>query len=201
MWVMSIAHALVERPGSGGTLHGMESAEGLAARFAAGDEHALRAAYEEFGALVFGYCKRSLASASDAEDATQQTFVDAWRSRDRFDPGRGSLAGWLLGIARHKVFDQLRSGERRASLLVRAEPAAALAGASPEPDIVLDQMVVADALRRLPDAQRRALELSFFQDLTHPQISDALGLPIGTVKSHIRRGLANLRAHLEAVAS
>ncbi len=200
-WVMVMTHPPVRRQAPAVTLLPMESADDLASRFAAGDERALRAAYDEFGALVFGYCKRTLASASDAEDATQQTFVDAWRGREKFDPGRGSLAGWLLGIARHKVFDQLRSGERRASLVARAEPAAAAPAESPQPDIVLDQMVVADALGRLPDVQRRVLELAFYEDLTHVQISEALALPLGTVKSHIRRGLTSLRMHLEEVAS
>ena len=199
--LMAPHHAPANPCEAADTLSDVESADGLASRFAAGDERALRGAYDEFGALVFGYCKRTLSSASDAEDATQQTFVDAWRTRERFDPERGSLAGWLLGIARHKVFDQLRSGERRANLVARAEPRAAEAGESPQPDIVLDQMVVADALGRLPDAERRTLELAFFQDLTHVQVADALGLPLGTVKSHIRRGLSNLRVHLEEVAS
>jgi RNA polymerase sigma-70 factor (ECF subfamily) len=179
----------------------MPSADDLGLRFADGDESALRRAYDEHGALIFAYCRRSLAAASDAEDVTQHTFVEAWRAREGFDPERGSLAGWLLGIARHKVLDHVRSSERRARVVARVETQSAVTAPPAKPDAVLDRLVVADALARLPAEQRRALELAFFDDLTHPEIAQTMALPLGTVKSHIRRGLARLRSRLEEESS
>jgi RNA polymerase sigma factor (sigma-70 family) len=181
----------------------------VAARFAAGDERALREAYDAHGALVFAYCSRNLASRADAEDATQQVFVAAWQGRGGFDAGKGSLPGWLLGIARHKVADVVRASGRRNALAERqagAVGAGAVGGAAggtvgDAPDAVLDRLVVARALAELPDEQRRTLELAFYDDLTHTQIAQVLGLPLGTVKSHIRRGLGRLRASLEEVGS
>jgi len=177
----------------------------VAARFAAGDERALREAYDAHGSLVFAYCTRNLASRADAEDAMQQVFVAAWQGRDRFDATKGSLPGWLLGIARHKVADQARAAGRRSDLVDRQAAVAVVAdasgggGSADAPEVVLDRLVVGNALAGLPDEQRRILELAFYDDLTHTQIAQVLGLPLGTVKSHIRRGLGRLRASLEEV--
>ncbi len=178
----------------------------VAARFAAGDESALREAYDAHGALVFAFCSRNLASRADAEDATQQVFVAAWQGRDRFDAEKGSLPGWLLGIARHKVSDVVRASGRRDALVERqasavgtGAPGTPTGAVGDTPDSVLDRLVVARALAELPDEQRRTLELAFYDDLTHTQIAQVLGLPLGTVKSHIRRGLGRLRASLEEV--
>jgi RNA polymerase sigma factor (sigma-70 family) len=175
----------------------------LAARFAEGDDLALREAYDAYGGLVHHFCRRSLAGGADADDAAQQTFVAAWRTRERFDPERGSLAGWLLGIARHKVIDTLRASERRRGLTDRARDEVAVAApptTATGPDALADRLLLADALGRLPEDQRRTLELAFFDDLTHPQIAEVTGMPIGTVKSHIRRGLLRLRDRLEETA-
>jgi len=172
--------------------------EDLPARFAAGDDRALRDAYDEFGAIVFSYCARSLAARADAEDATQQTFVAAWQGRARFEPDRGSLAGWLLGIARHKVADVVRASVRRDDLVGR-QSAVLTDDATGASDAVLDRLVVARALHALPDEQRRVIELAFFDDLTHTQIAQVLELPLGTVKSHVRRGLLRLRSGLQEV--
>lgn len=175
----------------------VDDGDDLAERFRAGDEAALRSAYDRYGGAVFHLATRSLANRADAEDVTQTTFVAAWLGRETFDPERGGMLGWLLGIARRKVIDRLRSAARemRAADTVRALPE------PPEPDNsperVLDRLVIADELARLPDEQRRTLELAFYDDLTHPQISAVTGLPLGTVKSHIRRGMANLRRRWE----
>jgi RNA polymerase sigma factor (sigma-70 family) len=169
----------------------------LAEQFRGGDEHALRLAYDRYGGAVLHLALRTLGNRADAEDVTQATFVAAWQGRETFDPDRGGMLGWLLGIARRKVVDRLRSAGREARVTetIRAlpEPAAA----TETPDRVLDRLVVADELAQLPAEQRRTLELAFYDDLTHPQISAVTGLPLGTVKSHIRRGMANLRRRWE----
>ena len=175
----------------------MSSDEELAERLRTGDETALRVAYERHGSAVLYLAQRLLGNRADAEDVTQVTFVAAWSGRDGFDPQRGTMLGWLLGIARRKAIDRLRSAarEQRTTETVQAQPM--LPEAEETPDRIVDRLVVADELGRLPDEQRRTLELAFFDDLTHPQIATVTGLPLGTVKSHIRRGMANLRRRWE----
>lgn len=175
----------------------MSSDDELAERLRDGDERALRTVYERHGAAVLYLAQRLLANRADAEDVTQLTFVAAWAGRDTFDPRRGTMLGWLLGIARRKAIDRLRAAARddRVNQTVRAQP---VPPDEPErPERIVDRLVVADELGRLPAEQRRTLELAFFDDLTHPQIAAVTGLPLGTVKSHIRRGLANLRRRWE----
>jgi RNA polymerase sigma factor (sigma-70 family) len=169
----------------------------LAVRFRAGDETALREAYDRYGRAVFHLATSTLVNRSDAEDVTQAAFVAAWMGRDTFDPTKGSLVGWLLGITRRKVVDRLRAvaRETRAVETVRQLPEAPATG--PDPDRVVDRLVVADELARLPADQRRMLELAFFDDLTHQQIATVTGVPLGTVKSHIRRGMASLKRRWE----
>ncbi|MEU4690367.1 sigma-70 family RNA polymerase sigma factor [Actinoplanes sp. NPDC023714] len=175
----------------------MSSDDELAERLRAGDEKALRTAYERHGAAVLYLCQRLLGNRADAEDVTQVTFVAAWTGRDGFDPQRGTMLGWLLGIARRKAVDRLRSAARdeRVTETVRAQVSAP--DELDTPERVVDRLVVADELGRLPAEQRRTLELAFFDDLTHPQIAAVTGLPLGTVKSHIRRGMASLRRRWE----
>ena len=175
----------------------MSSDDELAERLRDGDEKALRTVYERHGAAVLYLAQRLLANRADAEDVTQLTFVAAWAGRDTFDPRRGTMLGWLLGIARRKAVDRIRAAARddRVAQAVRAQPGPA---DEPErPERIIDRLVVADELGRLPAEQRRTLELAFFDDLTHPQIAAVTGLPLGTVKSHIRRGLGNLRRRWE----
>lgn len=172
-------------------------AAALAEAFRTGDGDALRAVYERFGAAVYHLAVRSLANAADAEDVTQATFVAAWLGRDTFDPDRGSLLGWLLGIARRKIVDRVRVAsreERITSTVRRMQPNPVT---EPGPERVVDRLVVADELARLAPDQRRVLELAFYDDLTHPQIAAVTGLPLGTVKSHLRRGMARLRSRWE----
>ncbi|GIF23719.1 RNA polymerase sigma-70 factor (ECF subfamily) [Actinoplanes tereljensis] len=175
----------------------MDSDGELAERLRDGDEKALREAYDQHGATVFYLAQRVLGNRADAEDVTQLTFVAAWTGRAGFDPQRGTMLGWLLGIAKRKAVDRLRSAARDRRV---AETVSAQAPAPDEtepPERIIDRLIIADELSRLPAEQRRTLELAFFDDLTHPQIAAVTGLPLGTVKSHIRRGMANLRRRWE----
>ena len=169
----------------------------VVAAFVAGEESALRTVYELHGGLVYRIALGMLNSAPDAEEVTQATFVAAWRGRDRFDPNLGSLAAWLIGIARHRAIDQLRVTVRDARSIDAFATHETTTTGEDGQDRVVERMLVADELARLPDHQRRVLELAFFDDLTHQQIAVATGLPLGTVKSHIRRGLARLRRRWE----
>jgi RNA polymerase sigma factor (sigma-70 family) len=172
----------------------------LAEAFATGAEWTLRAAYDRYSVLVHSIARTCLGVPSDAEEVTQAVFVSAWQGRATYDPDRGTLAGWLIGITRRRVIDKLRvlDRERRAREAAAgvAEPADSPALYSAH-DQVIDRIVVADGLARLADNQRRVLELAFFDDLTHQQIANVTGLPLGTVKSHLRRGLEQLRRRWE----
>ncbi|SDJ44697.1 RNA polymerase sigma factor [Streptomyces indicus] len=164
-----------------------------------GEEWALAAAYERHGALVFTLANRSLGDRAEAEDVTQQVFLAAWRGRGGYRPERGPLAAWLTGITRRKIADALEARSRRARLLAAVDAAAEAPRAAPagtDPRAAVDRVLVADELRRLPTAQQLVLQLAFFKDLTQQQIADRTGLPLGTVKSHTRRGLHNLRRRL-----
>jgi RNA polymerase sigma-70 factor (ECF subfamily) len=161
------------------------------------DERGLRAAYDAWGGLVLRYARQLLPSDADAEDVTQQTFVAAWDRRAAFDPDRGNLPAWLLGIARHKVVDRLRAISRQDAAVTKVALLLPPRNDDGAEDLLARRLLVLDALRRLPRERKAVLELAFYQDLTHRTIAERLGLPLGTVKSHIRRGLDQLRREME----
>ncbi len=169
----------------------------LAERFRAGAVFVLREVFDRYGGLVHRLALSCLTRHHEAEDVTQATFVAAWRGRQTFDPDRGTLAGWLLGIARRQVIDRIRVIDRERSAAAAIRQFVPVQPDAPGPERVVDQLLVVDELSRLAPDQRRVLELAFFDDLTHPQIAGVTGLPLGTVKSHIRRGLDRLRTRWE----
>ena len=177
-----------------------DRAEGdLAARFVAGDESALREAYTRWGGMVWRLGTRTLPAEVDADDLTQATFVAAWKGRGTFDPAQGRLGPWLLGIARRQLADRLRVLHRDRRTLQAVTATAPAPSYDGNADRVLDRLVVADSLARLGDEQRMVVRLAFYDDLTHTQIASRTGLPLGTVKSHLRRGIERLREHWEEV--
>ncbi|MFG3039757.1 sigma-70 family RNA polymerase sigma factor [Streptomyces sp. NPDC048330] len=166
-----------------------------------GDERCLDAAYRRWGRLVHILAARATGDAREAEDVTQQVFVAAWRGRANFRPERGSLPAWLTGITRRKIADALSARTRRTELAtVLGASLEHEGGAVGEPEGVLDRIVVTEELARLPRVQRDVLELAYFGDLTQVQIADRIGMPLGTVKSHARRGLQRMRDNLAVAA-
>ncbi|WP_030815204.1 sigma-70 family RNA polymerase sigma factor [Streptomyces sp. NRRL F-2799] len=175
--------------------------EELARGLVAGDEDCLAAVYRRWSSLVYALARRALGNAGEAEDVTQQVFLGVWRGRAGYRPDRGPLGGWIVGITRRKIFDALAARARRGELVAAA--AASLsrtalgAETAADPETALDRLLVRHELGRLPAAQRRVLYLAFYEDLTQPQIAARTGWPLGTVKSHARRGLRRLRSGIE----
>lgn len=169
----------------------------LAERFVAGDPAALKAMYDRWSRLVFTLAVRSLGDMTEAEDVTQRTFVSAWSSRTGFRPDRGALSGWLLSIARRRIADA-HEARTKAAELQEAMRSVAVEEVV-EPVDPSESIIIAEEIQRLEPEARAVVMLAFFDDLTHQQISERLGMPLGTVKSHIRRSLTRLRSRLEAV--
>ena len=169
-------------------------------RFAAGDEQALAWAYERFAGQIHGMAVRAFGPGPDAEDVTQQVFVSAWTGRAGYRPERGPLPAWLVGVCRHKIADTWarHDRQRRAAEAAITEARSAPETTGPQVDTaVADRVLLLGELEQLGQPQRGIIELAFFEDLTHTQIADRTGLPLGTVKSHIRRTLERLRSRLE----
>jgi RNA polymerase sigma factor (sigma-70 family) len=163
--------------------------------FSHGNEAALKAAYDAHGSLIYTFCCRSLPE-DRAKDVTQDVFVSAWKAHDRFDPAKGALAGWLIGIAKHRVIDNHRSEGRH--LQRRAPADSADLPVESEVNAVGDRMLVAEALDELPDRVRDMIQMAYFDGYTHTEIAERTGRALGTVKSDIRRGLKRVRISLGA---
>jgi RNA polymerase sigma-70 factor (ECF subfamily) len=173
---------------------GADAADDLDARFAADDPSALRDAYDSHGAAIFSFCRRSLGE-DQAADVTQEVFVTAWKVRDRFDPTKGTLRSWLFGIGRYKVLNALRG--RPPLQAVALDLADLERPGPPEVERLADQMVLADAVAGFPTRVREVLHLAYVEDLTHVEIAERTAVPLGTVKSDLRRALSRLRLELE----
>lgn len=162
--------------------------------FHAGDESALVAAYRNWGSLVYTLALRSLGHVQDAEDVTQKVFIAAWRGRGTFEPNRANLPAWLVGITRRQIADAHAGRARVAALPMPSEWGEEQV--APVVDLG-DRLLIADELARLSPQAQRVVRLAFYDDLTHQQIGERLGMPLGTVKSLIRRSLERMRQRLE----
>lgn len=167
---------------------------------AAGDEQALARLYDAYGAIVYALALRITGTPADAEDVTQEVFLQAWRSASTFDASRGNLAAWLLMIARTRALDRLRRERRRPAELTEPSAFDRIPNASPGVDVVAaTNETVARArvaLAALPAEQREAVELAYFEGLTHSEIASRTAQPLGTVKTRIRTAMQQLRAAL-----
>lgn len=179
-----------------------EAVHALAARLVRGDETALEEVYDRWSALVHTFALRSLRDTHDAEDVTQAVFVAAWRSRHTLKPSPSALPSWLIGIARHKVGDvraaRARDAGRVTAVASLPDAPGAAADKSAEEGLA-ERLVVRQAVDELPDPRRTILFLAFWEGHSHTEIAELVGLPLGTVKSHVRRGLIQLHQTLQGV--
>jgi RNA polymerase sigma-70 factor, ECF subfamily len=168
--------------------------------FVRGDEACLEEVFRRFAPLIYTIAYRGLQSSSDGEEITQEVFVSAWRGRASYQPDKGSLVGWLIAIARNKVADRLRARGREVRL-VQAVANSDVQVQSEGLSTLIDRLVLTEEIRQLPHPRGTILQLAFWEGRSYPQIAEQLDLPLGTVKSHVRRGLLHLRARLVEVAS
>jgi RNA polymerase sigma factor (sigma-70 family) len=170
----------------------------LAAQFASGDAGSVRVVYQMYGRLVFSVAYRVLGDPGLAEDATQQTFVQAWRAAGTYDPSR-ALGAWLTTIARRVAIDVHRRERRHRHLEPLDSSDPSLVTLPPSEEQIYDLLEVRRALDRLPDHDRELIRLQHYDELTHAEIASHLEIPVGTVKSRsfrAHRRLAGLLGHL-----
>ena len=180
----------------------------LIAAMAQGDERAASVLYDRHGAVMFGLALRMAGEAADAEEVVLDAFAQAWRDAARYETSRGSVVGWLTTITRTRALDLIRARGRRAKMTETAtatldEPAAMGSGfLAPDVQVLETERSVAvkSALDQLPVPQRLAIELAFFDGLTHHEVADRLSEPLGTVKTRIRLGMQKLRDTLSSLA-
>ncbi len=169
------------------------SDEALLALVARGDDEALGVLYDRFGRVAYGLSLRILRDRSLAEDAVQEAFLTVWRTAESFVPERAKPSTWILTLVHRRAVDLVRREERRRTdpLESAAEPA----GAETDEEVVLrsQRRMVQEALRRLPDDQREAIELAYYGGYTQSELSERLGQPLGTIKSRMFTGLRRLR--------
>ena len=174
----------------------------LLERMAAGDALAMAPFYDLLASRAYALALRITRDPDIAQDVVQESFVGTWSRAASWDADRGSGRTWFLSIVHHRAIDALR--RRRGPTVQLPEPGdgmptpAVLAAPDPWPEVSerLDRALVLDALRRLPDAQRVAIELAYFQGLSQGEIAVVTSAPLGTVKSRVRLGLLALRADL-----
>jgi len=175
----------------------------LLARLYERDKEALGVLYDRYSGYVHALSLRMLGSRQEAEEVLQDVFWQFWKGRIRYHAERGRFSTWLFVIVRNRCLDRLRRMNRKASI----EP---LSEIEPEPDphdpeedvyIAERRQIVLQALGRLPEEQRQAVELAFYQGMTHSEIAAQLDTPLGTIKSRIKIGMEKLKQHLRSVES
>ena len=166
-------------------------------RMARGDHDALADLYDRHGRLVYSLALRIVRDQRDAEEVVQDVFAQAWRQSSRYRVGRGSVMAWLLAMTRSRAVDRLRGRKSRPDVDAGMPPVVEF----PDDQAPIDQRLAAQArgeqvraaLETLPFLQRVALELAFYEGLTHAEIAERLEQPLGTVKARIRQALLRLR--------
>ncbi len=166
----------------------------LLPQIAAGDGNAVQECLQRYSGLIWSLARRYLGNSAEAEDAVQEVFIELWKSAERFDGSKSSEQSFVAMVARRRIIDRLRKTGRRIDVDSidddRPEP---MSRAHLELERGAEARMAAEALQDLPPERRQVLELSIYQGMTHSEIAAAVSMPLGTVKSHITRGLAAVR--------
>ena len=170
----------------------------LVERLLSRDEGALREAIAGYGGVVLGMARRVLGDSNLAEEVAQDTFVALWNRPGAFDPSRGSLAAFLVGVTRNKAIDLVRKEEsaRRTKDALFAEAEAAPSATPDSSEVWVERQDVRTALESLSEVQREALVLAYYGGRTYREVAEELGIPEGTAKTRLRDGLLRLRETL-----
>jgi RNA polymerase sigma-70 factor (ECF subfamily) len=176
---------------SGAELKASVSDISLISAVRSGDERAMAALYDRYSGIVYSVALRVLADTSAAEDILQEVFIQLWRSPAAFDSSRGNLGAWLAVIARNRAIDNLR--KRRSETDIEEVVVSIERDLAGDAERTRAMEKVRRALGAMPPAQRSALEMAYFEGLTHTEIASKTGEPLGTVKTRIRTGLLALR--------
>lgn len=181
-----------------------EDSPALLAQVAAGEVRAFEQLYDQHSPLLYGLLLRMLGSAEDAQEVLQETFVQIWNRAAQYDASRGSELAWLISITRSRGIDRLRSrrvrAEREQEAAVEISKSASVVDSRGAFDDVLDAergLAVRQALSELPESQRKALELSYFEGLSQTEIAAKLNEPLGTIKTRMQLGMKKLRDRLQ----
>lgn len=168
-------------------------------RIAAGEHNAVAECMDKYGGLVWSLARKWSNNAADAEDATQEIFLELWKSAHRYDPSIGSEAVFISTIARRRMIDRLRAKDRR-PVTETLDEALTLDIADPGADmgmLAADAEIAARAVAQLEPSQQQVLLMGVVQGMTHSEIATATGKPLGTVKTQLRRGLIRVRELIE----
>ncbi len=168
--------------------------ETILQRIARGEQAAVQECLARYSGLVWSLAKRFLGNATEAEDAVQDIFVELWKKADRFNPTLSSEPTYITMVTRRRLIDCRRKIARRPVLAQLPESvASSQAPGTRQVDIVDESSKAAAALQELRPEQQRVLKMAVYHGLTHEEISQSTGLPLGTIKTHVRRGLIKLR--------
>ena len=155
--------------------------------------------YDRYAGRVYALARRIVRNDDDAEDVVQEVFSQAWRNSTRYDPSRGTPLGWLLTITRTRAIDTLRSRAARPDMTSTVPPDSLAAADAGDPvECAQQTAVVRAALLSLPEPQRDALELAYYEGLTQAEIAARLSEPLGTIKTRMRTALLSLRTRLRS---
>ncbi len=173
---------------------------------ARGDVAAFEQLYDRHSGTLYAMLLRILGNPEDAQEVLQETFIKAWGSADQYDAGRGSEAAWLISIARSRGIDRLRSRRIRTDRETSAGREISIRSGFVEKSTGGDPAIASEersavrgALGELPEAQRIALELAYFEGLSQSEIAERLGEPLGTIKTRMQLGMKKLRDRLQAL--